>query len=167
MQYTLSCALYCDARCVSDTSTYGLNDTKFGGRCVGNSSSPPDLSRGMHGFTCFNMGISPGCSDQYLNFYDCQWIDITGLPDGYYWLTVSSIVSIVCSIVSTILLVLDHGRRPHVRLTILLTLTGGHQLGRGRAREDLTRERLQQQRSQRANPDRRGRRDSPLRRRGP
>ena len=100
MQYTLSCALYCDARCVSDTSTYGLNDTKFGGRCVGNSKSP-DLSRGMHGFTCFNMGISPGCSDQYLNFYDCQWIDITGLPDGYYWLTVSSIVSIVCSIVSS------------------------------------------------------------------
>ena len=43
----------------------------------------------MHGFSCGNMGISPGCSDQYASNYDCQWIDITDLPDGDYWLTVS------------------------------------------------------------------------------
>ena len=79
-------------RCVSDTDTYGLKDTfDGGGRCVAASHTedPPDLSRGMHGFGCRNMGISPGCSDQYASHLDCQWIDITDLPDGDYWLTVS------------------------------------------------------------------------------
>ena len=70
-------------RCVSDTSTYGLKDAYDGGRCAGNSDR----------FTCLDMGISSGCSDQYQNYLDCQWIDITDLPDGDYWLTVSSIVS--------------------------------------------------------------------------
>jgi|NorSeaMetagenome_1021524.scaffolds.fasta_scaffold541699_1 hypothetical protein len=79
-------------RCVSDTDTYGLKDTYEGGRCVASvhTGNPPDLNVSMHGFTCNNMGISPGCSDKYLNTFDCQWIDITDLPDGDYWLTASS-----------------------------------------------------------------------------
>ena len=91
-------------RCVSDTDTYGLQNTYMNtsngytyGRCIAASygaqllgSASPDLSRGMHGFSCDNQGISPGCSDQYASHYDCQWIDITDLPDGDYWLTVSS-----------------------------------------------------------------------------
>ena len=31
-----------------------------------------------------------GCSDEYHSNYDCQWIDITNVTDGHYWLTVSS-----------------------------------------------------------------------------
>jgi hypothetical protein len=30
-----------------------------------------------------------GCSDMYFKSLDCQWIDITDSPNGYYWLTVS------------------------------------------------------------------------------
>ena len=75
--------------CVSDTGTYG-----GGTRCIaaGLTGDDPDFSRGMHGFTCSNMGISPGCSDKYASYLDCQWIDITDLPDGQYWLTVRIVV---------------------------------------------------------------------------
>ncbi|HWM87350.1 MAG TPA: lysyl oxidase family protein [Kofleriaceae bacterium] len=36
-----------------------------------------------------SMGISAGWSDVYIANYDCQWIDITGVPDGTYDLRVS------------------------------------------------------------------------------
>jgi len=36
--------------------------------------------------TCEEPGISAGWTDTYGNSIDCQWIDITGLPDGEYWL---------------------------------------------------------------------------------
>ena len=78
---------YCDAyRCVADTNTYGLKAS--GGRCVSQGGPYPPL--GLHDFSCNNMGISSGCSDVYKSHLDCQWIDITDSPDGFYWLTVSS-----------------------------------------------------------------------------
>ena len=90
MPNTISCPTATD-RCVSDTNTYGGAPGDRGGRCwaATGTGEDPDLLRGMHGFSCGNMGISPGCSDQYASNYDCQWIDITDLPDGDYWLTVS------------------------------------------------------------------------------
>ena len=132
-------------RCVSDTHTYG-----GGNRCNATynatlTEDDPDSSQGR--FTCSNMGISSGCSDMYHNKLDCQWIDITDLPDGQYWLTVRSRVRKHYMLV--------YGLRPPHTLYTLFPLAGGHQLARGYARDDLTRERLQQQRSQCANPDRR------------
>ena len=85
---TVWCAMQCAQkcpRCVSDTDTYGPSD--LGGRCSGHGGPYPPL--GMHDFTCTNMGISSGCSDVYASNLDCQWIDITGTPNGNYWLTVS------------------------------------------------------------------------------
>ena len=70
--------------CVSDVDTYG--PTGGGGRC---NHPSPYLPLGLHEFTCMNMGISSGCSDLYKSDYACQWIDITDITDGYYWLTVS------------------------------------------------------------------------------
>ena len=82
-------ALYCRvARCVSDTDTYGGKGAGHG-RC-NHPSDTPYLPLGLHDFTCLNMGISSGCSDEYHSNYDCQWIDITNVTDGHYWLTVSS-----------------------------------------------------------------------------
>lgn len=37
-------------------------------------------------FSCDFMGISAGCTDFYDRSVDCQWIDITDLPDGDYTL---------------------------------------------------------------------------------
>lgn len=34
------------------------------------------------------MGISANCGDAYENSLDCQWIDLTGLPAGFYTLVV-------------------------------------------------------------------------------
>ena len=79
--------LCCAARCVSDTDTYGGKGGH--GRC-NQPSDMPYLPLGLHDFTCLNMGISSGCSDEYHSNYDCQWIDITNVTDGHYWLTVSS-----------------------------------------------------------------------------
>ena len=85
---TVGCAMQCAQkcpRCVSDTDTYGPSD--LGGRCSGHGGPYPPL--GLHDFSCTNMGISSGCSDVYASNLDCQWIDITGIPNGNYWLTVS------------------------------------------------------------------------------
>lgn len=35
-------------------------------------------------YTCTNMGISVGCYDEYWAELECQWIDITDVPDGRY-----------------------------------------------------------------------------------
>ena len=44
----------------------------------------PDVS--MEKYTCEIQGLSVGCKDVYDHFLDCQWIDITDVPDGKYTL---------------------------------------------------------------------------------
>ncbi len=39
-------------------------------------------------YTCDYQGITKGWADIYDSFLDCQWIDITGVPDGNYMLEV-------------------------------------------------------------------------------
>ncbi|MBL7943655.1 MAG: hypothetical protein JNM00_12860, partial [Flavobacteriales bacterium] len=39
-------------------------------------------------FTCGNMGITAGCGDYYNSGLACQWVDITDVPDGDYYLVV-------------------------------------------------------------------------------
>ena len=87
MQRTLPCPIFCCCgRCVSDTNTYGPEGAAFS-RCTGQGGPYEPL--GLHDFSCVNMGISSGCSDVYAHNLDCQWIDITDVADGYYWLSVS------------------------------------------------------------------------------
>ena len=40
-------------------------------------------------YSCANMGITAGCEDAYLSDLDCQWIDVTDLPDGFYTMAIS------------------------------------------------------------------------------
>jgi hypothetical protein len=40
-------------------------------------------------FSCFNQGISAGCSDVYGSELGCQYLDITGIPPGDYTLRVT------------------------------------------------------------------------------
>lgn len=48
-----------------------------------------ECSGGGNGqYGCNNMGISHGCGDIYGSGLDCQWIDVTGIPDGDYILVV-------------------------------------------------------------------------------
>ena len=47
-------------------------------------------NRGAGGHHCGNQGISVGWQDVYYSGLECQWIDITGLPNGQYWLTVAT-----------------------------------------------------------------------------
>lgn len=37
-------------------------------------------------YSCNNMGISAGCYDEYWAELECQWVDITDIPDGDYTL---------------------------------------------------------------------------------
>lgn len=39
-------------------------------------------------FSCDNMGISAGCYDTYWSELECQWIDVTDMPDGSYTMVV-------------------------------------------------------------------------------
>ncbi|MEM1322721.1 MAG: lysyl oxidase family protein [Bacteroidota bacterium] len=39
---------------------------------------------GVEKYSCDNMGITAGCSDIYWSDLECQWIDITEVPDGRY-----------------------------------------------------------------------------------
>jgi len=39
-------------------------------------------------FNCGNMGITAGCADYYSSNLSCQWIDITGVPAGTYYLVI-------------------------------------------------------------------------------
>ena len=41
-------------------------------------------STGSPKYGCNNMGITAGCSDIYARNLDCQWVDITDIPDGDY-----------------------------------------------------------------------------------
>ncbi len=43
---------------------------------------------GFGQYTCGNMGISVGCYDQYGSGTQCQWLDITDVPDGDYRMAV-------------------------------------------------------------------------------
>lgn len=51
------------------------------GFCVLDLDCP---TSGMAQFGCDNMGITAGCSDTYDSGLDCQWLDITDVPDGDY-----------------------------------------------------------------------------------
>ncbi|MEZ5044973.1 MAG: lysyl oxidase family protein [Saprospiraceae bacterium] len=52
------------------------------GFCVMDSSCP----EGEQQFSCDLMGISPGCLDRYWAELQCQWVDVTDIPDGMYTL---------------------------------------------------------------------------------
>lgn len=41
-------------------------------------------------YDCDSQGIGAGCYDAYTKDLDCQWIDITDVPDGDYWLMVAT-----------------------------------------------------------------------------
>tara|TARA_B100000700_G_C14307560_1_gene517796 strand:- start:5 stop:535 length:531 start_codon:yes stop_codon:yes gene_type:complete len=41
-------------------------------------------------YGCSNQGIASGCADIYGDYIDCQWLDITDVPDGEYVLQVST-----------------------------------------------------------------------------
>ena len=43
---------------------------------------------GTFTYGCSNMGISAHCGDIYGAGLSCQWIDVTGIPDGVYHLVV-------------------------------------------------------------------------------
>ncbi len=43
---------------------------------------------GIAKFGCGNMGITAGCGDIYSSGLSCQWIDVTDVPDGDYYLVV-------------------------------------------------------------------------------
>jgi hypothetical protein len=48
-----------------------------------------DPAAGPAKYTCSNQGISVGWSDVYGSYLDCQWIDITGVAPGDYYLRVT------------------------------------------------------------------------------
>ena len=48
-----------------------------------------DSNAGPPRFTCSYQGISAGWADTYGSHLDCQWLDITGVPPGQYWLRVT------------------------------------------------------------------------------
>jgi len=41
-------------------------------------------------YDCDKMGISAGCWDEYEASLDCQWVDITDIQSGSYWLMVAT-----------------------------------------------------------------------------
>jgi hypothetical protein len=48
----------------------------------------PELPPEQREFTCSNQGIHKGYQDIYKSRLDCQWVDVTGVPSGDYWLDV-------------------------------------------------------------------------------
>lgn len=55
------------------------------GFCVLDLSCPTGISAQ---YSCGNMGITAGCSDVYSSSLSCQWIDITDVPAGDYFLVI-------------------------------------------------------------------------------
>ncbi len=55
------------------------------GFCVLDLSCPSGIAAQ---YSCGNMGITAGCADIYSSSLDCQWIDITGVPAGSYYLAI-------------------------------------------------------------------------------
>ncbi|MBK7869889.1 MAG: T9SS type A sorting domain-containing protein [Saprospiraceae bacterium] len=51
------------------------------GFCITDFGCPPGVTPK---FSCDNMGISAGCYDTYWSDLQCQWIDLTDVPDGRY-----------------------------------------------------------------------------------
>jgi hypothetical protein len=73
----------------SFTMTNGQSSTTLPGYDpVGDQSSPSN--NGQPQTTCgFLQGIHVGHADVYSSIYDGQWIDVTGVPDGNYFLEVT------------------------------------------------------------------------------
>ena len=46
-------------------------------------------SAGPAKYTCGFQGITVGWQDVYGKYLDCQWLDVTGIPDGNYFLRVT------------------------------------------------------------------------------
>jgi hypothetical protein len=40
-------------------------------------------------YTCTNQGISAGWADTYVSTLDCQWVDVTNVPAGNYFLEIT------------------------------------------------------------------------------
>ncbi len=55
------------------------------GFCVLDLSCPSGISAQ---YSCGNMGITAGCADIYSSGLACQWIDVTAVPAGDYYLVV-------------------------------------------------------------------------------
>ncbi|MFN5620766.1 MAG: MopE-related protein [Flavobacteriales bacterium] len=55
------------------------------GFCVLDLSCPSGISAQ---YSCGNMGITAGCADIYSSSLTCQWIDITNVPAGTYYLVI-------------------------------------------------------------------------------
>lgn len=51
------------------------------GFCITDFGCPPGR---LPKFSCDNMGLSAGCYDIYWSQLQCQWIDLTDVPDGRY-----------------------------------------------------------------------------------
>lgn len=51
------------------------------GFCITDFGCPPGR---LPKFSCDNMGLSAGCYDVYWSELQCQWIDLTDVPDGRY-----------------------------------------------------------------------------------
>ncbi|MBJ7382140.1 MAG: hypothetical protein JHC66_06075 [Acidimicrobiia bacterium] len=49
---------------------------------------PSSTGAGPAVYTCSNQGISVGWQDTYGSYLDGQWLDITGIASGKYWLRV-------------------------------------------------------------------------------
>lgn len=84
-----------------DYADYDLIDVMSGGAlpigtkngfCVMDLETwDPELAvNGCETFDCRNQGIGAGCSDVYDAALQCQWIDITGIPNGQYDLRVTT-----------------------------------------------------------------------------
>ena len=55
------------------------------GFCVLDLSCPAGISAQ---YSCGNMGITAGCADIYSSSLTCQWIDVTNVPAGTYYLVI-------------------------------------------------------------------------------